>query len=788
MYEYQYDELYRLRGATFGTITETAPTVGNPQWSNTFTQKPEYKLENIDYDQNGNLQHLKRYAAPINSTTAHLLDNLTYNYDSTKKNKLKQVGDAASNTAGYSADLDLPNQSNSSNYVYNSIGELIENKQEGLGYEYNSAGLVTRVYQLSTNNSLTEYTYNDKGLKYSKTSYSGGLFSVETEQLFYVYDAGGAEVATYKKLVQLPNDVYALQYHTLYGAGRVGLLDKSTGKALFELSDHLGNIRAVVTASANGVAETVSYTDYYSHGGEMPGRSYYSSLNFPYGYQGQEKDGATGLTNFELRQYDPRIGRWYNPDPYGQHHSPYLAMSNNPVSFTDPDGGWDGFGGSDDQWMAAHFAQMSAQNYFINGDADSHINGQENMALASSAYNEYRANHYNSELGVWGDLKTGTAHTTYGGETVSEVFVVDPKKKKENPVLFKLNQLNGGGLDFSGAKFNMSGYENLPWYKTKVDVFGTNAVKSAWNQAVDLTETGLNMFTSSGRKDFDIGVRNLLKGTMNWLIMTNKDQKVDDIIAAGTNVHNYENLAGSFILGIGIQRAVGIKLPFCFASGTKVWTEKGMKNIEDVRTGDIVFAYELETEKVVLRKVISTSVKETFEIIKLEYANEIIYTTPEHPFYVDSNWVKASQLKVGDLLFLHDKTTLPLQRITSVDSLVKVYNFAVENEHNYFVGKSKILVHNTCPSPRGLWKLTEAGSSGIKMHRVFGKIYKSNSDGFWWAVDNAGHGGSKFKVFMETHKGLEWIKDADMYGDFIMNKHKGPTGTFISWGELKTIK
>ena len=73
----------------------------------------------------------------------------------------------------------------------------------------------------------------------------------------------------------------------------------------------------------------------------LPGRNYRSSFNFPYGYQGQEKDGATGLTNFELRQYDPRIGRWYNPDPYMQHHSPYLAMSNNPVSFTDPDGGWD---------------------------------------------------------------------------------------------------------------------------------------------------------------------------------------------------------------------------------------------------------------------------------------------------------------------------------------------------------------------------------------------------------------------------------------------------------------
>jgi len=471
------------------------------------------------------------------------------------------VGDAATNTAGYSADLDLPNQTNSANYVYNSIGELVENKQEGLGYEYNSAGLVTRVYELSTSNSLTEYTYNDKGLKYSKTSYSGGLFSVETEQLFYVYDAGGAEVAAYKKLVQLPNDVYALQHHTLYGAGRVGLLDKSTGKALFELSDHLGNVRAVVAEGISpNLAEVLSYTDYYPHGGTLPGRTYQSSLNFPYGYQGQEKDQATGLTNFELRQYDPRIGRWYNPDPYGQHHSPYLAMSNNPVSFTDPDGGWDAGYGADDAQRDAWFAYYGgAQNAFINGDADSYVNGLENMALVSHAYSEYRAEHYNSELGLWGSWQTGSAHTTYGGETVSEAFVVDPKKKKENPVLFKLNQLNGGGLDFSGAKFGMSSYQNLPWYKTRADVFGTNSAKSAWNQAVEMTETVANtLFSSSGRQDVFAGVDNLVKGTMNWLFTTSTDQKVDDILDAGTNIHNYENLAGGIGLGYGIGKFAGI--------------------------------------------------------------------------------------------------------------------------------------------------------------------------------------------------------------------------------------
>ena len=407
MYEYRYDEQYRLTGATFGTVSETTPGAG----SHVFTQKPEYRLENIAYDKNGNLQSLKRYAAPINSSTAHLLDNLTYNYSATKKNKLEKIADAATNTAGYSAELDLPNQTNSSNYVYNSIGELVENKQEDRGYEYNSAGLVTRVYKLSNGQTIVSYTYNDKGLKHRNTTYISGT---AVKDIYYSYDAGGAQVASYTRDLLAPAPSTVLQNHTLYGAGRVGLLDKSTGKALFELSDHLGNVRAVVAEGiSTNLAEVLSYTDYYPHGGIMPGRNYQSSLNFPYGYQGQEKDAATGLTNFELRQYDPRIGRWYNPDPMGQHHSPYLAMSNNPVSFTDPDGGWDGDGwdfgigvnwASSSSYSGAEWASMSVEErtaafkHYGTGTSFSNYlytdnNGNEHMANSGQGladlYNKY---------------------------------------------------------------------------------------------------------------------------------------------------------------------------------------------------------------------------------------------------------------------------------------------------------------------------------------------------------------------------------------------------------------
>jgi RHS repeat-associated protein len=88
---------------------------------------------------------------------------------------------------------------------------------------------------------------------------------------------------------------------------------------------------------------------------------------------------------------------------------------------------------------------------------------------------------------------------------------------------------------------------------------------------------------------------------------------------------------------------------------------------------------------------------------------------------------------------------------------------------------------------RGLWTLSKKYAASIKSHPKWGKIYKSKSDGLWWAVDITKHGGSEFKVFKETPKGLEWIHDADKYGDFIQSKHKSTTGTSITWSELKTI-
>jgi RHS repeat-associated protein len=52
-------------------------------------------------------------------------------------------------------------------------------------------------------------------------------------------------------------------------------------------------------------------------------------------------DEITKLYDFHARQYDAALGRWFGTDPKAgvmPYNSPYVAMMNNPVSFTYPDG------------------------------------------------------------------------------------------------------------------------------------------------------------------------------------------------------------------------------------------------------------------------------------------------------------------------------------------------------------------------------------------------------------------------------------------------------------------
>lgn len=52
----------------------------------------------------------------------------------------------------------------------------------------------------------------------------------------------------------------------------------------------------------------------------------------------------------------------------------------------------------------------------------------------------------------------------------------------------------------------------------------------------------------------------------------------------------------------------------------------------------------------------------------------------------------------------------------------------------------------------------------------------------WWSKDATGHGESAWKVH---EKNGDWRADADVYGDYMIGKHKGETGKKIDFKSLK---
>lgn len=130
------------------------------------------------------------------------------------------------------------------------------------------------------------------------------------------------------------------------------------GLKSYELKDHLGNVRAVVSdervvtdITADGddyiiTAETdvQSFTDFYAFGMTMPGRSF-NSNSYRYGFNGMEKDdelkGDGNSYDFGARMLDPRIGRWFKMDSQSDNYpyiSPYSYSLNTPIQASDPNG------------------------------------------------------------------------------------------------------------------------------------------------------------------------------------------------------------------------------------------------------------------------------------------------------------------------------------------------------------------------------------------------------------------------------------------------------------------
>uniref|UniRef100_UPI0016266769 polymorphic toxin-type HINT domain-containing protein n=2 Tax=Chryseobacterium lathyri TaxID=395933 RepID=UPI0016266769 len=642
-YNYQYDGLNRLKKGIYSEPVASVPQNG-------------FFNETLAYDLNGNITSLQRNGKS-SSGTAQLIDDLTYNYTG---NKLNTVTDASGNYSGY------PDTSGTI-ISYDDNGNMKDHKDKGvLQIDYNflnlpdyikfDKGLSTRTGMINEN---TSYTYRADGTKLKK------IYNYTPP----IVDPLGTTTTLSTKITEY---VDGFQYETPAGKkGGTNLILKfvptaegyynfENNKYIYSYTDHLGNVRLSYSKNLSGSAEVLEENNYYAFGLKHEG---YNALAgnpaYSYGYSGKELQKETGWGDYGARMYMSDIGRWGVIDPLAEQmrrYSPYNFAFNNPVSFIDPDG-------------------MAPRQFAMAGD------GFGNVDVSSGATNPNWLG-----LGVGGN-----PYYDYLGTLGSQPFGDDGSGNGSNNEDIGISLPNNDGLHFNVPEvfINASGNRST-WNKEFLEM----------NQYLMISKlTGALM-----EANYDANSTNL-----GWGIAHSKASRE---VAAVENFLFLE-LPGSFVGGEFLSagwRAANLTkylcgpmgrltnglIKICFTEGTLVATEKGNKKIEDIKEGDLVWSYNEETAQKELKKVVALSRNTSSSLVKISVNGTEITCTPEHPFYVNGSWMEAKHLTKGMLLTTLDGKTSPIESIKFLDEKVKVYNFEVEGNHNYYVSEKGILVHNNC--------------------------------------------------------------------------------------------
>ena len=204
-------------------------------------------------------------------------------------------------------------------YAYNADGTMKTDGLRGLTVTYSPVKLPNRI-KVSSNTGTVDYIYDALGNKLA-VKQGGTMKNVYCGD--FVYDASLAV-----DYILTPN----------------GQLTRnpSTGAytAQYNITDHLGNVRSVVS-SGNTVLQS---TDYYPFGLAF---SDANITNNRYLYNGKELEDYTvgtsylGTLDYGARHYDPRIARWTVPDPMAEKYygvNAYSYCMDSPLVFVDPKG------------------------------------------------------------------------------------------------------------------------------------------------------------------------------------------------------------------------------------------------------------------------------------------------------------------------------------------------------------------------------------------------------------------------------------------------------------------
>ncbi len=252
--------------------------------------------------------------------TAGTVDDLTYSYDGNRVIRIQDDADPVilESSSDFAGDR--------SDYTYDADGALYSDSARGIGIiEYAPTGQPVAIR--GTDGTLTaRYVCSSDGRKLS----SGVSETPHEAPSVTRYYIGPFEFSMHDRHpLRIPSlEIIRIPWGEI-------LYD---GITLSHITDHQGNVRAVVEPDSGIVTQT---TDYYPYG--LPMATSTGQEQNRYKYSGKEFETRRGLNfhDFEARMLFSDRAMFNRPDPKAQdysHLSPYSYCAGNPIRYIDPTG------------------------------------------------------------------------------------------------------------------------------------------------------------------------------------------------------------------------------------------------------------------------------------------------------------------------------------------------------------------------------------------------------------------------------------------------------------------
>ena len=130
-----------------------------------------------------------------------------------------------------------------------------------------------------------------------------------------------------------------------------------------------------------------------------------------------------------------------------------------------------------------------------------------------------------------------------------------------------------------------------------------------------------------------------------------------------------------------------------FVAGTKILTDNGFVNIEDLQNGDVVVSWDADAERLVSQKINSVNSRTEPAIYEMGIGGQVIQMTRDHPFLTTNGWKRVVETSIGNTIIGYDGAEYRIETCRLRMGSHTVYNFEVDITGTYFVSDLRLLAH-----------------------------------------------------------------------------------------------